>query len=1205
MYKLVNGKMVNSKFISNNFLCSLTSDKINDIDTIDMFIPHEMTYYRIKTLLDTGAKTMNYIHPVVVKKLGLSIVSSPTVTCSALGSSKFCEQSVGFVVIKLIFFDENVNSFMPIEIKATVQEIAYDLIIGKPTLRETDLHNRVPAQFWEGKACSCHPCGGDVGECSVTDVLPCKTDHLHAHEVDTKVYTNLLTHQIIASLTEMSNTLDETINPPEEDVPESFGIDWDESRRIKTNPPSNIPTHIEGSEAFRAKQIALCEEFADIFSREARAVPADLPPLELNVDIEKWNIPKNRQPPRPQSLKAQEEIRKQVEAMLELNIIEESEAQAWSQVLMIPKPSGAYRFCQDVRSLNDLTVSESWPIPNIRDMITRIGDKKSRFFAVMDLTAGYHQAPLAEKSRILTAFICFMGLYQWLRVTMGLKRAPGWFQKMMTTVVLVGLIYVICEAYLDDIITFGKTEDEYLGNLRRIFERFRQYGIVLSPDKTHLGMSQAEYVGHLFTPLGHTFSRDRINSTLNMKKPKVAKELKTFLGLANYFHQHIRNLSHHTKVLETLIPNYTKNSTKVLNWSEETDASYAYIIEQIKECPTLYFLTEDGEVVLETDASDYGIGAYLYQIVDGVPRPIAFISKALNKTQLNWSPYEKEAYAIYFALRKLEYLLRDIQFRLKTDHKNLTFITTSGSPKVIRWKMEMQTYNFDMEYFAGELNTAADAFSRLCALESVPLEEEMEVELTPLESLMNNINNRTKITDDEPHIPGDLYKCISRVHNSRVGHFGVDLTYKRLIESSWFKQMNEERISNNEDPHSHVKRFVRLFKQRCPCCQKMDELKVPITTKAFTTASFKPMRRLNIDAIGPLPMSAEGYMHILVIIDTFTRFAELYAVRNVTAKSAAKAILNHSGRYGVPDQLLSDRGPQFVNGIIKEFLDILQIDQELTMAYSKEENAIVERSNKEVMRHLRAIIFDDKIIDEWEDSLPLVQRIINSKVHLTTGVSPAQLLFGNAIDLDDQILNSPSESNSTTTISDWADKMLTKQKQIITLAQKYQMEHDEHHLLTKVTEVKNNNVIEEFPINSFVLVEYPNRPPHKLALQNAGPFRVLKRVGAKYSLLNLATNKKRPAVHIKFLRPYMEDGITDPRLVANADYQMFDVEKVISHTGKTKSEMNFMVKWVGYADSYNSEVPWSQLRTNVKLHQYLISKNMKKMIPRSFIHLYP
>ena len=234
MYKLVNGKMVNSKFISNNFLCSLTSDKINDIDTIDMFIPHEMTYYRIKTLLDTGAKTMNYIHPVVVEKLGLSIVSSPTVTCSALGSSKFCEQSVGFVVIKLIFFDENVNSFMPIEIKATVQEIAYDLIIGKPTLRETDLHNRVPAQFWEGKACSCHPCGGDVGECSVTDVLPCKTDHLHAHEVDTKVYTNLLTHQIIASLTEMSNTLDETINPPEEDFPESFGIDWDESRRIIT-----------------------------------------------------------------------------------------------------------------------------------------------------------------------------------------------------------------------------------------------------------------------------------------------------------------------------------------------------------------------------------------------------------------------------------------------------------------------------------------------------------------------------------------------------------------------------------------------------------------------------------------------------------------------------------------------------------------------------------------------------------------------------------------------------------------------------------------------------------------------------------------------------------------------------------------------------------------------------------------------------------
>jgi hypothetical protein len=282
----------------------------------------------------------------------------------------------------------------------------------------------------------------------------------------------------------------------------------------------------------------------------------------------------------------------------------------------------------------------------------------------------------------------------------------------------------------------------------------------VNPDKTHLGLCQVEWVGHLFTPLGHTFTRDRINAALAIKRPRVAKELKTFLGLANYFHRFIRNLSHHVKVLETLIPNYTKNSVKVIQWTEDAIKSYEYILDQIKNCPTLFFLTEDGEVVLETDASDFGIGAYLYQIVNGEKRPISFISKALNSTQMRWSPYEKEAYAIYYALRRLEYLIRDVKFRLKTDHKNLTFITTSASPKVLRWKMELLTYNFEMEYFPGVDNTAADAFSRLCALNAVAIEEdkesltevktlsrlcglasitieEDEVELTPVERIIN------------------------------------------------------------------------------------------------------------------------------------------------------------------------------------------------------------------------------------------------------------------------------------------------------------------------------------------------------------------------------------------------------------------------------------------------------------------------------------
>ena len=1215
-----------SKFIPSKsnykLICNLTENIQTDIDTIDMFVPNTDMYYRIKALLDTGAKGGNFVHPKVVNQLGLNIIRSSSVVCSAFENSS-CAESQGFVNLNLNYFDETTKSFMPLNIRATILDIAYDLIIGKATLREHALLEKVPGQFWEGKVCSCNPRGERLTECSEMKDSKCACHDVHHSQVKSNIDTTLLTQQIIASLTEMANVLNETIDDSDDELSDNFpDLYWDQSNRTTTDPASLIPSHIEGDADFRQRQIDLCTEFSDIFSREARSEPADLPPMELNVDVEKWNVSKHRQPPRPQSLKAQEAIHKQVTFMESKNIIQSTDkAQAWSQLLMVPKPNGDYRCCQDVRALNELTTTESWPIPNIEQTIIRIGNKKAQYYAVMDLAAGYHQAPLHDNSKIFTAFICFMGLFTWNRVTMGLKKAPGYFQRMMTTVVLVGLIYIICEAYLDDIITFGTTQDEYLANLRQIFLRFRKHGVAVHPDKTHLGLSKVEWAGHLFTPLGHTYTRDRINAALGVKQPRLARELKAFLGLANYFHRFIRNLSHHVKILESLIPNYTKNSVKVLNWTTEATASYQYILEQIKNCPTLYFLSEYGEIVLETDASDFGIGAYLYQIVDGEQRPISFISKALTSQQMHWSPYEKEGYAIYYALRRLEYLLRDVKFRLKTDHKNLTFITTSASPKVLRWKMEMQTYDYTVEYFKGADNTTADAFSRLCTLDNSTKVEEDYAELPIVKSLsrlcgLNNIileeeeeelSPAERLTTSQLHsntseedlkIPSDLYKCISSVHNSSVGHFGVEMTYQRLLNSEKFKQLN----SSIKHPYLTIRKFVRVFRKSCPCCQKMDEIKVPITTKAFTTASFKPMRRLNIDAIGPLPLSKDGFLHILVIIDTFTRFIELYPIKDVTAKSAAKAILQHAGRYGVADQILSDRGPQFVNAIIQEFLDMLQSDQQFTTAYSKEENAIVERSNKEVMRHLRAIIFDKIVIDEWEDSLPLVQRIINSKVHLTTGVSPAQLLFGNAIDLDDQLLHEPSTVLKTS-VSQWADKMLSKQKQIISLAQQLQAKQDEQHMSSANMKV-DDDAIDLFPVNSFVLVEYPNRPKHKLSLQNAGPFRVLKHIGSTYTLLNLVTNKKKPGVKIQFLRPYIEDGVHDPRVVANTDVQAYDVEKIISHTGSKKSEMKFLVKWLGYTDAYNSEVPWKDLSSNVHLHRYLISKNMKNMIPKSYIYLY-
>ena len=201
--------------------------------------------------------------------------------------------------------------------------------------------------------------------------------------------------------------------------------------------------------------------------------------LYLVVDLEKWKSPRNRGPPRQQSAPKQAELFKTLETLKRQGIIENSNATHYSQVLMVPKPDGSSRMCVDYRALNDCTSDASWPIPNIAEMLRRIGSQKPKIFGVMDLTQGYHQAPLSLSTRIFTAFITFSGIYQFTRLPFGPKRAPSYFQESMASIVLAGLIYNICEMYIDDCNVFATDDEEFISRLRQIFLRFRKFNLFI------------------------------------------------------------------------------------------------------------------------------------------------------------------------------------------------------------------------------------------------------------------------------------------------------------------------------------------------------------------------------------------------------------------------------------------------------------------------------------------------------------------------------------------------------------------------------------------------------------------------------------------------------------------------------------------------------------------------------------------------------
>ena len=177
-------------------------------------------------------------------------------------------------------------------------------------------------------------------------------------------------------------------------------------------------------------------KYLQIFHTCLLPEPAKVPPMVLRVDEKGWRVNSNKGPARQQTGPKQEEIEKQVSGMLKNNVLRISQAEYYSQAHLTPKPEGKWRFCLDYRKFNMVCEGMGWPLPNIQHMIQRLGKKKPKYFAKIDLTSGYHQAPLHENSRVYTAFITFMGIFEWLRVPMGLKEAPAYFQSILATIVL-------------------------------------------------------------------------------------------------------------------------------------------------------------------------------------------------------------------------------------------------------------------------------------------------------------------------------------------------------------------------------------------------------------------------------------------------------------------------------------------------------------------------------------------------------------------------------------------------------------------------------------------------------------------------------------------------------------------------------------------------------------------------------------------------
>ncbi len=265
-----------------------------------------------------------------------------------------------------------------------------------------------------------------------------------------------------------------------------------------------------------------------------------------------------------------------------------------------------------------------------------------------------------------------------------------------------------------------------------------------------------------------------------------------------------------------------------------------------------------------------------------------------------------------------------------------------------------------------------------------------------------------------------------------------------------------------------------------------------------------------------------------------------------------------------------------------------------TLAYSSEENAIVERANKEVNRHLRAMIFDNPDVNSLPKMLPFVMRIINTTRNAVTGIAPSELMYGKMIDLDEGILLPRAERPTFDSYSAASSEMIRIQDDLWNKSRELRLAADKIHLATQSKDITS------FPIDSYVLASYVTQPPTRLHTRWSGPFKILGSENSEYRLLDLITRKEK-VIHVTRLKEFIfNPRITDPKDIARRDYLEFFVEAIRLHRGpiSKKKDLQFLVKWLNYPESENTWEPWGALRLVDKLHDYLKANDMERMIPK-------
>ena len=417
-----------------------------------------------------------------------------------------------------------------------------------------------------------------------------------------------------------------------------------------------------------------------------------------------------------------EEAKRHLQQLLDKGVIQPSQSDYASPIVLVRKKSGTLRLCVDYRQLNAKTRRDAYPLPRIEETLDALGGAK--YFSTIDLASAYNQVEVEPADRHKTAFITPMGLYEYNRMPFGLNNAPATFQRLMQNIFRDDLLRVLL-VYLDDIVVYSSTISEHLQRLEHVLLKLKENGLKIEPEKCQFFKKSVKYLGHVVSAEGVATDPAKTEVVAKWPMPGTLKDLRSFLGFTSYYRRYVPGFAQKAAPLHKLTAELSEGGKKkkgiipAERWNRECQTAFDALREALTSPPVLAYPDYQKPFIIETDASDKGLGAVLSQRQDDQLRVIAYASRGLRgaeKNMKNYSSMKLELLALKWAVTEKfrEYLLGS-EFVVYTDNNPLTYLQTKSKLKAVeqRWAAELASFSFKIVYRPGKHNQNADALSRL------------------------------------------------------------------------------------------------------------------------------------------------------------------------------------------------------------------------------------------------------------------------------------------------------------------------------------------------------------------------------------------------------------------------------------------------------------------------------------------------------------